>query len=1378
MPKVQFLDSSLGEIKHIYHISDIHIRKRCRHDEYLEVFERFLQILNLHIKQHGRDFIVVVTGDIMHDKSELVPESVDMLRKFLVMLSDVTEVVMIIGNHDTNIFNKGSMDCLTPVVKDLYTRYRIHLLNENSVYLYGNDCKDSESDDCKTIIFGVTTLWAKKVTQIDHQDILEIKRLAKQKNLALNEDFVKIGLYHGMIHGCTLDNGMKAYSEDNTNSTYFNQTDFDTYTYVMFGDVHKHQYLNKKKTMAYAGSLIQQKRDEDLIEHGTIKWDLKAKKSEFIRIKNDYGMIQIKIGSDKKSINRLKTKLTTEYENKLIPKNLDVKIVYSSGEGKDYFKKIYNQIMKDHNIIKTSEITDTVNVNGLNVDLEDVIEKLDADRSKNNPLDKEKDQDLDPDEIAKDKKRTPVKINDNNAVQKIMMNHLQNYTDKMKGKNDLEKTTQNDIRKEIMDILNEINYNFEREIKNISLKSIEFNNMFVYTKQNKIDFEKFRQLVGLNASNYQGKSSFIDIVLYSIYGECSRGKRYDVLNINSKKMNSRVILEVNGREYIITRTSFVNSTSHRDLKESVSVWEDGENITADDRVKTHKLIEKKICSYDDMINNSFVLQKNGHSFVDLTDRQKKDLLCKMARLDIFDNIFVEAKSRHCSAGQMTGKLMKKLEQYDKILVEEPDEKKTGKKKSVVSAKRTPKNYGNQLRLVEEGFGKKIECVTKSISGIDSQILKLETDMETLNERYHQINSQISVYDVQKNMFKNYDEEKKVLHKKCKELIETMDLGLSLRKASLKMRGGREIDEIKKSEIEQQKKKKDTIDKLNSEIESSMKMISRIEEGDSDDVLSLNDAQEQLTMNLNNMIKMTQTKNKLETDILCIENSKKKFKDIEKEWLTKQDVASQIEILKKDSLAHEQILNANIKQLHDLENHEYNPECEQCMKNPVTKTVLNVHEKIKQTKISIRDINQKIKKLDTMFTEMDSEIDTIYTDMKHKLDKVDALKLEVERISNTISLSQKDILILQSNIRKLTENSEKIKKNAEIEKVIKGLKNQIKEIDSITSSEYERCIEFSRKLSIVNTKIRSSIGHLEEISTSNLEKTKQYGDYVINMIETLFYRRELELINKRIARIKELISEKKIKQHQLNSTKIRLEVEFNKFKEVKEEIDVVEHKKLVLGYIKKILDKNGLVDTLLSKNIIPYLQTSINGILSEVGHYQVEIQYKNQSVNVYKDNGLNIVMSSGYESYLLDLVFRLALVQINNHVKTDFLVIDEGFNACDADNKNNIKELLEFMRSYYKWILIISHDDFVKSFYDMDIRIIADGSGSRLCNVDMDSLQKSDSDNEDVGVEDEDQENKSKDKESDADSDSNTEIIQSTKKPKKVIKKRKKSVKDI
>ena len=55
-----------------------------------------------------------------------------------------------------------------------------------------------------------------------------------------------------------------------------------------FGDIHKFQYLNKDKTMAYAGSLIQQNHGETIQGHGFIKWNLQTKDSQFFEVKNNY----------------------------------------------------------------------------------------------------------------------------------------------------------------------------------------------------------------------------------------------------------------------------------------------------------------------------------------------------------------------------------------------------------------------------------------------------------------------------------------------------------------------------------------------------------------------------------------------------------------------------------------------------------------------------------------------------------------------------------------------------------------------------------------------------------------------------------------------------------------------------------------------------------------------------------------------------------------------------------------------------------------------------------------------------------------------------------------------------------------------------------
>ena len=66
----------------------------------------------------------------------------------------------------------------------------------------------------------------------------------------------------------------------------------------LLGDIHKPQFLDEEKTMAYAGSLIQQNHGEGLT-HGIMVWDLETKKSEFVEIVNDYGYYTFHIDEGK-----------------------------------------------------------------------------------------------------------------------------------------------------------------------------------------------------------------------------------------------------------------------------------------------------------------------------------------------------------------------------------------------------------------------------------------------------------------------------------------------------------------------------------------------------------------------------------------------------------------------------------------------------------------------------------------------------------------------------------------------------------------------------------------------------------------------------------------------------------------------------------------------------------------------------------------------------------------------------------------------------------------------------------------------------------------------------------------------------------------------
>ena len=70
-------------------------------------------------------------------------------------------------------------------------------------------------------------------------------------------------------------------------------------------DIHKRQFMNKEKTIAYCGSLVQQNHGEEL-GHGYLRWDVPTRKSTYVEIPNDYGYYTLDIENGKVTDDALK----------------------------------------------------------------------------------------------------------------------------------------------------------------------------------------------------------------------------------------------------------------------------------------------------------------------------------------------------------------------------------------------------------------------------------------------------------------------------------------------------------------------------------------------------------------------------------------------------------------------------------------------------------------------------------------------------------------------------------------------------------------------------------------------------------------------------------------------------------------------------------------------------------------------------------------------------------------------------------------------------------------------------------------------------------------------------------------------------------------
>jgi DNA repair exonuclease SbcCD ATPase subunit len=113
------------------------------------------------------------------------------------------------------------------------------------------------------------------------------------------------------------------------------------------------------------------------------------------------------------------------------------------------------------------------------------------------------------------------------------------------------------------------------------------------------------------------------------------------------------------------------------------------------------------------------------------------------------------------------------------------------------------------------------------------------------------------------------------------------------------------------------------------------------------------------------------------------------------------------------------------------------------------------------------------------------------------------------------------------------------------------------------------------------------------------------------------------------------------------------------------------------------------------------------MLRKYSDYEIQMvlnQDTNDSVYIYKTDGSNLSLNGGYECHLINLIFRIVFSKISGVIRTNFIIIDEAFDASDQKNKKNIKNIIDFMDNIYDWGIIISHDLYIKSNFDKHITI--------------------------------------------------------------------------
>ena len=92
----------------IYHISDIHIRNT---EEHRIIYEHVFNNLYTYLESvANNNSLIIITGDILHNKDKLTSTGEEICINFFEKLSSIMETIIIPGNHDFNEKNNNIFD--------------------------------------------------------------------------------------------------------------------------------------------------------------------------------------------------------------------------------------------------------------------------------------------------------------------------------------------------------------------------------------------------------------------------------------------------------------------------------------------------------------------------------------------------------------------------------------------------------------------------------------------------------------------------------------------------------------------------------------------------------------------------------------------------------------------------------------------------------------------------------------------------------------------------------------------------------------------------------------------------------------------------------------------------------------------------------------------------------------------------------------------------------------------------------------------------------------------------------------------------------------------------------------------------------------------
>jgi exonuclease SbcC len=822
------------------------------------------------------------------------------------------------------------------------------------------------------------------------------------------------------------------------------------------------------------------------------------------------------------------------------------------------------------------------------------------------------------------------------------------------------------------------------------------------------------------------------------------------------KMNSTKVYEYNGTKYKLT------------------AYLGGKSIT--------KEIERLLGKKDNFMLINIMMQNNNISFKNKNQSERKKTLMQLLDLEKYEKIKKEVSSKYLEEKVKKEKLENITKNVDIISLEEESKKK---EEEIKTLKDSIEKYNSNINImlknkeelmlnytkINEDKMKEEPKIKKEIEKIINQNIMNESKITNLkrsitgsfedyeitklrnSEKYEELNKELqqkltekkTLYET-KNKSDNIDIEINELEVNIKDIIEQEEIYVKIKE---------EYEEICKEYNSKKELLNNILNVLEYEKENIKivdKKISKIT--NNEELIRLKESKKILIENDEIEIgKIKDELEKLERSVVQLNENIENNSDVNELYIINENKKRELQKIGDE-------MDSKTKLLNHLETHEYNSECEQCMKNPKVIELFNIKEEIKilNEKKELINIDKTIDERKEIYEQNKMELNKCYKNINDNGSKLKVLnenKINNEKYLVDVENKIKLIGIIERinnernnlDIDKLMEESENINKRMQLilkkMESKKDLENKLKDLEND-----KILIVKNNEMKEYNEKIENEIRRIKKVMEELKDKMKEDSDNYtkIKSINEIENEKKLNIIlleklNKELDEIniqKENIEGNKLIKNKTNELEIELKEKGKEILSLEKDLTKkeIEYNNLInninnyrknMGEIKDnekiykkweyyndVVDKNGIPLYIINK-YLEIITKGINKIIGSIINKRIELYEMSDNViiNIYDHDNKIVDFLGGMETFILDISFKITLSKIMELSKCNFLFIDEGISSFDKDNLTNIEELFYFLNQHFDYIFLMSHIEQIKDYVSQKIIIKNEGGYSKI-----------------------------------------------------------------